>query len=269
MPRRRGRELVFATYLAPCIRPVYEFVAHQVGKELGCAGRLVAGGSFQQLRDGEVDFAFVCGLPYVRLRREAPAPVDAIAAPVVRGERYGGRPIYFSDVIISQRNPAASFQDLRGCTWAYNEPDSHSGYLVTLFSLFRSGETGAFFGRSVMTGFHQDSIRRVAAGQVDASAVDSQVLSVELRDHPELGGQIRVIDTLGPSSIQPLVATRACSSSLRREAQEVVTGLAATEAGRARLDEGLVDRFVPVDDSCYGDIRAMLDSVEGAGLRLD
>jgi phosphonate transport system substrate-binding protein len=269
MSRRRGRELVFATYLAPCIRPVYEFVAHQVGKELGCAGRLVTGDSFQQLRDGEVDFAFVCGLPYVRLRREAPPPVEAIAAPVVRGERYGGRPIYFSDIIVSRDNPAGRFQDLRGCSWAYNEPDSHSGYLVTLFSLFRNGETGAFFGGSVMTGFHQESIRRVAAGQVDASAVDSQVLSVELRDHPELAGQVRVIDTLGPSSIQPLVATMAPSDSIRREVQEVVTALARSEAGRARLEEGLVDRFVAVDDSGYGDIRAMLEAVEGAQLRLD
>jgi phosphonate transport system substrate-binding protein len=269
MPGGRGRELVFATYLAPCIRPVYEFVAHEVGKQLGCAGRLVTGESFQQLRDGEVDFAFLCGLPYVRLRREARPPVEAIAAPVVRGERYGGRPIYFSDVIVSRENPAAGFQDLRGCSWAYNEPDSHSGYLVTLFSLFGSGETGAFFGRAVMTGFHQESIRRVAAGQVEASAVDSQVLSVELRDHPDLAGQIRVVDTLGPSSIQPLVATMTCSDSLRLEVQEVVTSLATTEAGQHRLEEGLVDRFVAVDDACYGDIRAMLDSVEGAGLRLD
>jgi ABC-type phosphate/phosphonate transport system substrate-binding protein len=104
---------------------------------------------------------------------------------------------------------------------------------------------------------------------VDASAVDSQVLSVELRDHPELAGQVRVIDTLGPSSIQPLVATMAPSDSIRREVQEVVTALARSEAGRARLEEGLVDRFVAVDDSGYGDIRAMLEAVEGAQLRLD
>jgi phosphonate transport system substrate-binding protein len=248
MSRTPGRPLVFATYLAPCIRPTYEFVAHRVGEELGCSISFVTGQSFQQIRDGEVHFAFLCGLPYVRLRSEAPAHVEAIAAPVVRGERYGG---------------------LRDCCWAYNEPDSHSGYLVTLFSLFSRGETGAFFGRSVMTGLHQESIRRVAGGEVDASAIDSQVLSVELRDHPELAGQIRVIDTLGPSSIQPLIATGAASESLRLEVQEVVTGLAATGSGRAGLEQGLVERFVAVDDSCYGDIRGMLKAVEGARLRLD
>jgi phosphonate transport system substrate-binding protein len=269
MSRTPGRPLVFATYLAPCIRPTYEFVAHRVGEELGCSISFVTGQSFQQIRDGEVHFAFLCGLPYVRLRSEAPAHVEAIAAPVVRGERYGGRPIYYSDVIVPRSSRAGAFPDLRDCCWAYNEPDSHSGYLVTLFSLFSRGETGAFFGRSVMTGLHQESIRRVAGGEVDASAIDSQVLSVELRDHPELAGQIRVIDTLGPSSIQPLIATGAASESLRLEVQEVVTGLAATGSGRAGLEQGLVERFVAVDDSCYGDIRGMLKAVEGARLRLD
>src|ERR1700738_5422412 len=91
MPRRRGRELVFATYLAPCVRPTYAFVADRVRKVLGCPTRLVTGASYQQLRDGQVDFAFLCGLPYVRLRCETPPPVEAIAAPAGRGARYGGR----------------------------------------------------------------------------------------------------------------------------------------------------------------------------------
>ncbi|HAC46119.1 MAG TPA: phosphate ABC transporter substrate-binding protein, partial [Chloroflexi bacterium] len=54
-----------------------------------------------------------------------------------------------------------------------------------------------------MTRFHQESIRRVAAAQVEGSAVDSHVLGVEMRDHPELADRIRVICTLGPSTIQP------------------------------------------------------------------
>src|ERR1700738_549793 len=268
MPRRRGRELVFATYLAPCVRPTYAFVADRVGKVLGCPTRLVTGESYQQLRDGKVDFAFLCGLPYVRLRCETPPPVEAVAAPVVRGDRYAGRPIYYSDVIVARSSPIVSFRDLRGCSWAYNEPDSHSGYLVTLFSLLCRGETGGCSGRSVMAGFHQESIRLVATGQVDASAIDSQVLSIELRDHPELAEQVRVIDTFGPSSIQPLVTTRATTEALRRQVREIVIGLGAADADREFLDQGLVDRFVAVDDVAYDDIRAMLESVERAGLSL-
>ena len=77
-----------------------------------------------------------------------------------------------------------------------------------------------------------------------------------------------MIDTFGPSSIQPLVATRATTEALRRRVREIVIGLGAADTDREFLDQGLVDRFVAVDDVAYDDIRAMLESVERAGLSL-
>ncbi len=260
-----GRELVFATYLAPCLQPVYEFVARRVGEKLRRPTRLIVGESFEQVRTAKVDFAFLCGLPYVRLKRENPAAVEAIAAPIVQGERYDKRPVYFSDVIVPANSHAAAFGDLRRRSWAYNEPDSHSGYLITLSTLVEMAETQAFFARWQMTGFHEESIRKVAAGEVEGSAVDSHVLGVEMRDHPELADRIRVICTLGPSTIQPLVATAAVSASLRQDVTEIVTGLGTTETDRRSLSVGMVDRFVALDDSAYGDIRSMLEVVEAAG----
>ncbi len=262
------KELLFATYLAPSIRPVYELVARRLGEELGLPARLVTATSFDLIRKAQVDFAFVCGLPYVRLRREDAGSIEAIAAPVMQGARYQGRPVYFSDVIVPNLSRAVVFEDLRGGSWAYNEPDSHSGYLVTLFHLLGMGETGAFFGRAEMTGFHQDSIWRVARRDVDASAVDSQVLAVELRETPSLAARIRVIATFGPSTIQPLVATRRAPDSLRVDVQALVTRLGGEATERAHLARGFVERFVAIDDLAYDDIRRMLDAVEHAGLEL-
>ena len=42
------------------------------------------------------------------------------------------------------------------------------------------GETRGFFSDVVEAGFHQEAIRMVARGEVDGSAIDSQVLEVEL-----------------------------------------------------------------------------------------
>jgi phosphonate transport system substrate-binding protein len=259
------RELVFATYLAPCLQPFYEFVATRVGEKLHRPTRLIVGESFDQVRNAEVDFAFLCGLPYVRLRRENPAAVEAIAAPIVKGERYDKRPVYFSDVIVPASSPVAEFVDLRRRSWAFNEPESHSGYLITLSTLVEMAETPAFFERWEMTGFHEESIRKVAAAQVEGSAVDSHVLGVEMRDHPELADRIRVICTLGPSTIQPLVATAAVPASLRQDVTDIVTGLGTTQTDRRSLSAGMVERFVAVDDSAYGDIRSKLEAVEAAG----
>jgi phosphonate transport system substrate-binding protein len=260
-----NRELVFATYLAPCIQPVYEFVAGRVGEKLHRPTRLIVGESFDQVRKAEVDFAFLCGLPYVRLKRENPAAVEAMAAPIVHGERYDNRPVYFSDVIVPARSPAAALGDLRDRSWAYNEPDSHSGYLITLWTLVEMAQTPAFFDRWEMTRFHQESIRRVAAARVEGSAVDSHVLGVEMRDHPELAERIRVIGTLGPSTIQPLVATAAVPARLRQEVADIVVGLGTSENDRRSLSTGMVERFVAIDDSAYGDIRSKLERVEAAG----
>src|SRR5260370_10574638 len=102
-----GRELVFATYLAPCLQPFYEFVATRVGEELHRPTRLIVGESFDQVRNAEVDFAFLCGLPYVRLRRESRAAVEAIAAPIVEGDGYDQRPGYFSDGVGPAHSDAA------------------------------------------------------------------------------------------------------------------------------------------------------------------
>jgi phosphonate transport system substrate-binding protein len=261
-------ELVFATYLAPCIQPVYELVAARVEETLQRPTRLIVGESFDQVRKAEVDFAFLCGLPYVRLKRENPAAVEAIAAPIVQGERYQMRPVYFSDVIVPANSPAAALGDLRGRSWAYNEPDSHSGYLITLWTLIEMAETPAFFDRWEMTRFHQESIRRVAAAQVEGSAVDSQVLDVEMRNHPELADRIRVVGTLGPSTIQPLVATAAVPAGLRQEVADIVVSLGTIQTDRIGLSAGLVERFVAIDDSAYADIRSKLELVEAAGFTL-
>jgi phosphonate transport system substrate-binding protein len=227
----------------------------------------VTGESLDQLRCGDADFAFLCGLPYVRLRREARPPVSLVAAPVLEGARYEGRPIYFSDVIVPADSPVTAFEDLRGRSWACNGFDSHSGALVVLYHLLQMGEDGSFFGRVDVSGSHQQSIRRVAAGQVDGSAIDSQVLAVELRNNPELADRIRLIASLGPSTNMPLVACAATCESLREEVGEVVTGLGNDEADREGLTPGLFSGFVPIDDSAYDDIRRMLGAVEAAGLR--
>ena len=70
------------------------------------------------------------------------------------------------------------------------------------------GETRGFFSQVVEAGFHQRAMRMVATGEVDAAAIDSQVLAIELRDHPNLAQELRVIGALGPSTIQPVVAAR-------------------------------------------------------------
>ena len=254
----------FATFLAPNMIGVYWFVADYVGREVGVPTKLAVGSSFDQFAAGEADVGFICGLPYVHLAREPYPPVELLAAPLLQGERYEGRPIYFSDVIVHVDSPYQSFPDLRGRSWAFNDPDSHSGYNVTRHRLVSMGETRGFFGRVVEAGSHQRSIRMVCSGEVDAAAIDSQVLAVELRDHPELGAQLRVIDTLGPAGIQPVVAASSLPDELKAAIRAALLAMGDDPVARVRLAHGFIERFVPVTDEDYDDVRAMLVAAEEA-----
>jgi phosphonate transport system substrate-binding protein len=207
----------------------------------------------------------ICGLPYVWLAARQPAPVEPLAAPLLIGDRYGGRPVYYSDVIVRRESPITCLEELRGCSWAYNEPASHSGHTITLYSLIRMGARPGFFGRVVEAGFHQRAIRLVHTGAVDAAAIDSQVLAVELRDHPQLADRLRVIGSFGPSSIQPVVAASRLPGRLKDPVRELLVELGDDPTARPLLAHGFVDRFRPVDDAAYDDIRAMLARVEAAG----
>jgi phosphonate transport system substrate-binding protein len=254
----------FATYLAPNMYTVYQGVADFVGRQLRRPVELAVGESFAAFARGEVDVGFVCGLPYVALTQHDPSPVEVLAAPVLQGERYRDQPIYFSDVIVRRESAYRAFTDLRGCAWAYNDPDSHSGYNITRYTLVRLGETRGFFGWVVEAGCHQEALRMVADGRVDASAIDSQVLAVELRDHPELAAHVRIIDTLGPATIQPVVAASHLSAALKDDIRAAICAIGDDPQARAILDHGFVDRFEPIADAAYDDIRAMVAAAESA-----
>ncbi len=262
---QRGVPLRFATFLAPNVLPVYRFLADRIAHRLGRPVELVVGTSFDQFQRGEADLGVLCGLPYVWLADRRPAPVEPLAAPVLAGERYGGHPVYYSDVIVRRGSPITCPEELRGCSWAYNEPASHSGHTVTLYSLVRMGARPGFFARVVEAGWHQRAIRLVLDGAVDAAAVDSQVLAVELRDHQRLAAELRVVGAFGPSTIQPVVAASRLPDQLKDEVRELLVGLGHDPSARPALAHGFIERFASVDDAAYDDIRAMLATIQAAG----
>jgi phosphonate transport system substrate-binding protein len=181
-----------ATYLAPCNRPLYEFVAQACG-----ASDLVDGGDWRELNGGDIDLAFICSPPVIWLR----GAVEAVAAPVLTDPRFGGKAMYSSEVIVHRDSPFQSFEDLRGARWAVNEPSSWSGYWVTLE---RVGSWD-FFVEVVEAGFHERALQMVAEGAVDGSAIDCHVLGVVLKNDPKLAAKLRVVETLGPAPSQPVV----------------------------------------------------------------
>jgi phosphonate transport system substrate-binding protein len=259
--------LSVATLLAPAVLPVYAMAARRIGERLQRPAQLVVPTDYARCGADLDDVCFVCSVPYVLLARTGAIGMDVIAAPVLLGERYGGRTVYFSDVIVRSDAPVRRFAELAGSRWAYNEPFSHSGFLVVLHHLTEIGAPASFVGERIEAGYHDDAIRLVLDGRADWAAVDSQVLDIWRRQDSSIDRRLRVITTLGPSTIQPVVASTArLTDPERRAATAVLVGLAQDPLARPLLDAAGIDRFAPAADADYADIRRMFGRVDRAGL---
>ena len=206
---------------------------------------------------GDIHVCWICGLPYVRKNNNERKTVELLAAPVMRHRRYGGRPVYYSDVVVHADSRIRLFEDLRDRTWAYNEPGSHSGYNLIRYHLAKEGLGVHFFGRVVESGSHQSSLRMVLERAVDAASIDSTVLEMEFTKNPSIVGRIRTITTLGPSPAPPWVVHDSVSSVVRRALRREFLSMDKDLRGRRILEDAGVLRFAEVQDHEYDPIREM------------
>ena len=249
------------TYLSPSIPAgLFELVAEEIQSrtltrvaldfETSVSGPTPEADPFEQ---GRADVAFVCG-PSYPLLRAAGRPVTIVgAAPVFDDPRNGGRPVYYSDLIVRRDLSARSFEELRGAAWVYNDRQSLSGWHRMLSRLEALGlpPPDAFFSRVTQSGSHVLSIDLVAHGNADVSAVDSNTLLLARRRDPNLDSRIRVLESWGPSAVQPLIAREGLPEPLRAKIARTLLTMADSPATALRLQQFGVLRFAPVSPADY------------------
>jgi phosphonate transport system substrate-binding protein len=218
----------------------------------------------QMLRDGRAQMGFVCGQFYV----DNAERLKLLAAPVMRDRRYNGLPVYFSDIVVRRESRFRSFADLRGATWAYNEPASWSGCRVLEAYLAEHGETAAFCGSLVASGAHLRSLALIIDGAIDTAAIDSTVLDLELFRRPHLAEQIRSVASLGPTMHPPVVVRRDLPAHVAEQLRDALLAMHEANATADILAAGHYARFAAVHDTDYDDIRSKTRLAERARLAI-
>ncbi|MBF0278682.1 MAG: PhnD/SsuA/transferrin family substrate-binding protein [SAR324 cluster bacterium] len=259
------KPIIFTSLLAANADFIGEMIADYAGRKLQIPTQFIGNLSTLEREhlfdDGHIQVCWMCGLLYTWKIKRA-IPLTLLAAPVLEEIRYQNRPIYFSDVVVHVKSRFVTFEDLDKASWAYNDPGSHSGCFIVRSHLAALGKNADFFSKIVQSGAHQLSLQMVLNQQVDASALDSTVLDMELKNSPEISGQIRVIETIGPSPIPPWVIRNDVSAELQMVLQSLFLNMQNDSEGRDILRAGLLKRFDPVADQDYHPIRLMADEAE-------
>ena len=266
-------DLRLVSYLAPSLpEGLFDAVATRIAEATGRATSLrfvtrisaPPRGESDPFSSGEADIGFLCSPGYVWMTElQLPAVRLLAAAPVFDDPRTERRPAYFSDVIVTHGSPALRFEDLRGGTWAFNDPCSWSGYLNLLGQL-RDVGVAPFFRVLRESGSHIQSVRLVSAGEVDGAAVDSNALALLLRREPSLASRLRIIESWGPHPIQPIVASTRLPSALTDRIAASLCSMHLDERSAERLRSFGVVRFAPVADDHYASERVALRSLQGS-----
>jgi phosphonate transport system substrate-binding protein len=266
-----GAVLKLLTYLAPSLPAgFFRTVADVIAERAGIAVELrferrISGpmpGDENPLQAGSADIAFVCA-PSYRCQRKW---LHLLPVPVPTDERAAGRPVYFCDVVVRRHCNAESLRDLRGCRWAFNDRNSHSGWLC-LFERLAPAAPAAFFGATIQAGSHLESLRLIRTGFADAAAIDSNALRHAVRTDPTLRQAVRVLESWGPFPVQPVVMRRALPHSLRASVRDAL--LHAHETAGDDLRRFGFARFIEVGREHYPPMSATSSTCEAIGLQGD
>jgi ABC-type phosphate/phosphonate transport system substrate-binding protein len=195
--------------------------------------------------------AFMCGFPFVHAAGPRPKPV---AAPVPAGSRYGGRPIYMTDLVVRADAPFHTLDDTFGGRLGWTVEDSHSGYNALRHHLlsYRSAGRPRLYRESIGPLYTpRRVVEAVLAGDIDVGPLDGYALDLMRRHDPALGERIRVIATTDPAPIPFLIASPDCPDEIVDRLGAILARFGTAEECAALRDELCLAGFAPVVEANY------------------
>lgn len=198
----------------------------------------------------DLGLALMCGLPF---SQREPRPT-AVAAVVPSLARYGGRPVYFTDIVVRADAPFRTLEDTFGGTVGYTLADSLSGGVALCHHLapYRAARGARLYARAVGQLIHaRGVIEALAAGRIDVGPLDSYYHDLLRQHEPALAAQVRTVATTAALPMPPFVATAPLTDDELARLREALHAACRTDelaALRARL---LLADLVPPEPGVY------------------
>src|SRR5262252_6307863 len=184
--------------------------------------------------------------------------------PIAQLQLANGSLGYRSCLIVHTDSDIFSPEDLAGKTFAFNDPNSTSGYLVpsAFFMMELNVDPKKYFSKVTFSGSHEASILAVAAKKVEVASTNLPDLQQLTRENKVPRGGLRVIWVSKLIPNDPIVVRKDLPASLKAAVQESLLSMRARDPEAFKEIGAWLGGFVPADDGKYQVIRELNETAK-------
>jgi phosphonate transport system substrate-binding protein len=195
---------------------------------------------------------------------EASANNYANVEPIVQLQNANGSLGYRSCLIVHNDSDLFSPEDTAGKTFAFNDPNSTSGYLVpsTFFMMEMGIDPQKHFSKVIFSGSHEASILAVANRKVEVASTNLPDLQQLTRENKVPRGGLRVIWVSKLIPNDPVVVRKDLPPSLKSAIQESLLSMKSRHPEAFKEIGAWVGGYVPADDGKYQVIRDLNETAK-------
>lgn len=231
--------------VASILSPEFSFMTYgelsqYLGKRLNRPVKVVFKKNYaaanDSLKNSESDIAFLCTGGYLAAR-ETFKP-EILAVPVVNGKM-----VYNSLIVARKNGPELGLADLKGKVFAFSDVFSLTGRMYIQARLADLKQPPGFFGGTVFTGSHDNSVKAVAKKIADAACINSLVYKALLERNDLYADKLKILETSPSFGNPPVVAREGLSPDIKNKLRAVFLAMHKDEEGRRVLKTISVERF--------------------------
>lgn len=245
------------TELARKAAPLVKYLESKLGMKVEFVPVSDYAASVESLINHKVDLAWFGGFTFVQASVRSGGKV----VPLVQREEDA----HFRSVFITSDPAIKSLADLKGKDVSFGAQSSTSGHLMPRSALLQAGiDPDRDFKRVAYSGAHDATIAAVAAGKVQAGALNISVWDKFVADRKVDTDKVRVFYTTAPFYDYNWSVSSAMSEALRQRIAQAFLALdPATPEGKEILDLQRASRFIPTKPENYQGIEV---AAKSAGL---
>ena len=256
------KELTFAllsTESAPEVARRWEPILTQLEKDLGVKIKHVMAsdyrGTIEALKFKKAEIGHLGPKSYVEATNDNYANVE----PVVQIRHSNGSMGYRSCLIVHTDSDIFSPEDIGGKTFAFNDPNSTSGYLVpmTMFLNEMAINPKQHFAKLTFSGSHEASILAVMHKKVEVASTNLPDVQQLTREGKVPRGALRIIWVSRLIPNDPIVVRKDLPDSLRQAVQDALVAMPEKHPEVFATAGSIIGGFHKVDDAQYQVIREL------------